>query len=605
MIRLTATLGLVATSTLAMLVPTSVADARTHGGLRVAGPTSAITLTQAGAAGAAGVRVTPGAEQRGELTLVNGAAETFVGATFGVSLANDAASAGGLDDAANREVGRWLSLGVTLADIAPESSMTIPYTISVPSEATARSATWTVIVRHDGSELARSDIAAEVIGPSRSSVRVASVSAERSGGKPVVAVVFRNDGNIPAEVSGTVSVAALKFTHQFTANVAAQGDALVAVPWTPRNSQSVYEIVVAAKSGSDSVAWSGRTALEPQAVVAPGNNANTDNQASGRIANEDGTIMVASKDQRFDALTIAVIIAIVLAFVWLILEVAASRQGTHGRGSPQVSRRNAQGNIASLDLLAANALSEQLAPLVAAIQQLANSMHPSTASTVDAQAASASALVAEVTASPFERLLATCVLEMNDDIEQVRVVSRAATPTVMAGDAVGEETMNESPSYFTDEEYANLPPGQPISPAPAATPAPPASPASERIESITAATDAVTARVAIDEPVEATIVGPEASRPEIRRDELDAARRLNEKAQRVQAARDEMLNEVALNLSIPKAVLMEWIPDELLAKVGVTDHADTSEAAAMRRENQVLQLEVAILKRAVAHFARS
>lgn len=604
MIRLTATLGLVATSALAMLVPISVADARMNGGLRAAEPTSAITLAQAGAAGAEAIRVAPGAEQRGELTLVNGATETFVGATFGVSIGGGA-STQGLNDSSDGEVGRWMSLGVTLADIAPESSMMIPYTISVPSEATARSATWTVIVRHDGTELARADVAAEVLGPSRSSVRVASVSAERSGGKPVVAVVLRNDGNIPAEVSGTVSVAALKFTHQFSASVAAQSDVLVAVPWTPKNSQGVYELAVAAKSGSDSVAWSGRVALAPQAASDPGNNSDSDNRASGRSANDGGAIVVASKEQRFDSLTIVVTIAIVLAFVWLILEVAASRRGARGRGSSGPVAGRLHDRASSLELLTANSLSEQLAPLVAAIQQLANSMQPPIAGEVDAPAAPVIVPVSEATASPFERLLAECVLEMNDEIEEVRVTARDLTPTVMAGDAVGEETMNESPSYFTDEEYANVPPAQPTAPAPVATPPAPTSPASERIESITAATDAVIARVSSGEPVEATIVGPEPSLPGISRDELDAARRLNEHAERVQSARTELLNEVALNLSIPKAVLMEWIPDELLAKVGVTDPADTSEAAAMRRENQVLQLEVAILKRAVAHFARS
>ena len=199
--RLTATLGLVATSAFVVLAPASLAGARLDAGFRGETPVADVSLAPTASSGPSPLRVAPGAELHGEMALANRGGATFGSATLGVSVTDDANRSQSSTD----ELNRWVALGVTVADIGPQSSMTIPYTISVPSEATAFNGTWVVIVRHVGNELARTELAVDVLGPNRSAVRVATVSAEHSGGRPVLALSLHNDGNVPADVSGTVN----------------------------------------------------------------------------------------------------------------------------------------------------------------------------------------------------------------------------------------------------------------------------------------------------------------------------------------------------------------------------------------------------------------
>ena len=66
--------------------------------------------------------------------------------------------------------------------------------------------------------------------------------------------------------------------------------------------------------------------------------------------------------------------------------------------------------------------------------------------------------------------------------------------------------------------------------------------------------------------------------------------------------RAALIDEVACGLGIPKAVLLEWMPDDVFDRTEI--EAVVVDAVAIQRENRVLELQVAILKRALAHFAR-
>ncbi len=69
------------------------------------------------------------------------------------------------------------------------------------------------------------------------------------------------------------------------------------------------------------------------------------------------------------------------------------------------------------------------------------------------------------------------------------------------------------------------------------------------------------------------------------------------------ARRAELINAVASGLGIPKAVLLEWMPDDVFELTEVP--AVPVDVVALQREHRVLELQVAILKRAVAHFANT
>ena len=73
----------------------------------------------------------------------------------------------------------------------------------------------------------------------------------------------------------------------------------------------------------------------------------------------------------------------------------------------------------------------------------------------------------------------------------------------------------------------------------------------------------------------------------------------------IDAVRDAIIAEVASGLGLSEAMLRKWMPEEaflVMPEPAVT--ADPAEVTLLRYEKRVLELQVDILKQALAHATR-
>ncbi len=438
---------------------------------------------------------------------------------------------------------QWATVANTIVEIAPGETSIVNARVVVPLEATAGSYELVIEAQVvDQSEAAASlPLGISVPGDPRAALQIAGVRLDPKTNSRLL-IDVRNDGALSVAANAEVRIGeSLEVKPTSVAVVVAPSATQQVAVTLAQPLKLPAKVSIELRYGPDTAHWS--STLRPPTEVRSRTIATTS-------ASPEPTITEAARSAGIQPAVVLLALLVGAAVVWLIVELLASKRGPSADGR-SVSSAGADGpNFMAV----ADALGAQLAPLVAAIEQLASAF-------------------VEREIPPIQ-------------MSEPAVPSNAAVVNV----ALIEESkvISNPDGYFADEVYATASLVEPV-------------PLVERLDGMTATATGHDGVQALSDIESATLFVREAYlRPEIAVETREAieAQLVADDAHH----RAELIEAVASGLGIPKSILLEWMPDEVFDRTEIA--ATQVDVTAIQRENRVLELQVAILKRAVAHFAR-
>jgi hypothetical protein len=285
------------------------------------------------------VTLDPGASEQHDLVISNRTRDLRLSVKL---LATDASGALTTGTAA------WIAFGADVVQIDPNSSQTIPVTVTVPHDtqpgeqlAHVTATIDSAALATDGSPRALSlnktlPVAITVNGTPTAQVSITNVTRIDKGSKHQLGIVMRNFGDQGAHVSGTIVVSGSNpQTHPFSADLAPRRDTTLLIPWNAPSKNVGADVDVQADyGGGNTASWSSQVGGTPVPMATlPGGGSPTPATATtdttpGDATSGSSTPSASASDPwwKKGAIPGAIVLAIILAAVWFFFEMRSSKR---------------------------------------------------------------------------------------------------------------------------------------------------------------------------------------------------------------------------------------------------------------------------------------
>ncbi len=458
---------------------------------------------------------------------------------------------GGSDDAAT-----WWTLADTVIDLAARASQDVALRVRVPEESTAGRHSNTLMATADNAPtiVASVPLTLAVQGPSRGALSIESLTISK-GGSNKVDIVVKNRGNVDVHASGTLRVEGNPSVKDFAVSVAAGARSVITV--VRPVGEAGQPTAVALQYGQDVANWSGILAAHSSPDAG---GKDSGGNVVGSPEGADATVSISPDGGHGLSVTTVLLFGVLLvALCWMLYEVFASKRNRLDDSDEEPAAIVEHESAVALQ--SAAELGARLEPLVHAIEQLAGAVASGIALPTTDETASATARIAA-------------------RVHDARGIAGVAPPvgsTPVGSTPVGSAPTRIAPTRITPA-LASGGLALQLNVAVEALPRPPHVVAS-KIEGL-AAIEMATGFAREVEVVEATTSEGDGEGDDT-------------------LTRASLIDAVAQGLGISKMALLKWMPDDVFDR---TDpNGEPSPPEVMQRDHRVLELQVAILKRALAH----